>query len=298
MIMPADIPETTLLNYLNPLDPHLKFTMETEIQEKLNFFDVTIQRENENIITSWYRKSSNTLNFTSWNSFGPKIHKINTVKAMIKRLKVICSDKQTLTKDLEELKMSFIRSNYPVNLLNRLFVERPERRKVPMASPKIVYFGIKYYNDKSVKFAQRLAKIINKYNGAVKVVPYFKTGRKLLSYFSAKIKQFVRDTSVGVYNLPCMDCNRSYIGETGKSMRIRMKQHESNCRNSENRDIPGAVVKHHKLGHSIDFENACVIYPESHMTKRKIAESFLISQQRKQVMDDNKSSFSLRVFKQ
>jgi hypothetical protein len=194
--------------------------------------------------------------------------------------------------------MSFIRSNYPANLLNRLFVERSERRKVPMASPKIVYFGIKYYNDKSVKFAQRLAKIINKYNGALKVVPYFKTGRKLLSYFSAKIKQFVRDTSVGVYKLPCMDCNRSYIGETGKSMRIRMKQHESNCRNSENRDIPGAVVKHHKLGHSIDFENACVIYPESHMTKRKIAESFLISQQRKQVMDDNKSSFSLRVFKQ
>jgi hypothetical protein len=86
---------------------------------------------------------------------------------MIKRLKVICSDKQTLTKDLEELKMSFIRSNYPVNLLNRLFVERPERPKVPMASPKIVYFGVKYYNDKSVKFAQRIAKIINKYNGAV-----------------------------------------------------------------------------------------------------------------------------------
>jgi hypothetical protein len=78
--------------------------METEIQEKLNFLDVTLHRENENIITSWYRKSSNTLNFTSWNSFGPKIHKINTVKAMIRRLKVICSDKQTLTKDLEKLK--------------------------------------------------------------------------------------------------------------------------------------------------------------------------------------------------
>ena len=102
------------------------------------------------------------------------------------------SDKLTLKKDLEELKMSFIRSNYPLNLLNRLFVERPERPKVSIASPKIVYVGIKYYNDKSVKFAQRLAKIINKYNGAVKVVPYFKTGRKLLSYFSAKIKNLCK----------------------------------------------------------------------------------------------------------
>ena len=66
-------------------------------------------------------KESNTLNFTSWNSFGSKTHKINTVKAMIKRLKVICSDELTLKKDMEELKMSFIRSNYPINLLNRLF---------------------------------------------------------------------------------------------------------------------------------------------------------------------------------
>ena len=66
---------------MNSLDPHLKFTMENEMQEKLNFLDVTISKQNNKIITSWYRKSSNTLNFTSWNSFGLKTHKINTVKA-------------------------------------------------------------------------------------------------------------------------------------------------------------------------------------------------------------------------
>jgi hypothetical protein len=162
-----------------------------------------------------------------------------------------------------------------------------------MASPKIVYVGIKYYNDKSVKFAQRLAKMINKYNGAVKVVPYFKTGRKLLSYFSAKTKQFVQDTSAGVYKLPCMDCNQVYIGETGKSMRIRIKQHESNCRNfcNSTRKVPvcGAVVTHHNLGHYIDFDNACLIYPESHRDKRKISEYFFINEQQ-HVMAENRSS--------
>ena len=50
---------------------------------------------------------------------------------------------------------------------------------------------------------------------------------------------------------------------------------QSNCRHNSN---PSAVA-HHK--HFIDFENSCVIYPESHMTKRKIAESLLISQQRR-----------------
>ena len=143
-----------------------------------------------------------------------------------------------------------------------------------------------------MKFAQRLAKIINKYNGAVKVVPYYKTGRKLLSYFSAKIKNHFHDTSVGVYKLPCKDCDLSYFGETRKSLKIRMKQHESNCRNHSN---PSAVVNHHELA------NSCVIYPESHMTKRKIAESLLISQQQQQqqqVMEGNINSFRLRVFRQ
>ena len=106
----------------------------------------------------------------------------------------------------------------------------------------------------------------------MKVVPYYKTGRKLLSYFSDKIKNQVQDTSVGVYKIPCTDCNLAYIGETGKSLRIRLKQHESNCRHNSN---PSAVVNHHKLGHRIDFENSCVIYSESHMTIRKIAESLL-----------------------
>ena len=43
--------------------------------------------------------------------------------------------------------------------------------------------------------------------------------------------------------------------------------------NKRNHSNPSAVVNHHELGNSIDFANSCVIYPESHMTKRKIAES-------------------------
>ena len=65
MIIPSDISETKFLNYLNSLDPHLKFTMEKEMQETLNFLDVTIYKKNNKIIISWFRKSWNTLNFTS-----------------------------------------------------------------------------------------------------------------------------------------------------------------------------------------------------------------------------------------
>ena len=71
MIILANITETKFLNYLNSLNPHLKFIMETEMQGKLNL-DVTICKQNNKIITSWHRMSTNTLNFTSWTTCGPK----------------------------------------------------------------------------------------------------------------------------------------------------------------------------------------------------------------------------------
>ena len=84
--------------------------------------------------------------------------------------------------------MSFIKSNFPINLLNRLFLERQNLQKLQLASQKIVYIGIKYYNNKSVKFAQRLAKIINNHYGVVKVVPYYKTVESYSHIFQPKLR--------------------------------------------------------------------------------------------------------------
>ena len=77
-----------------------------------------------------------------------------------------------------------------------------------------------------MKFSQRLAKIVGKYYRVVKVVLYFKTGRKLLSFFSKKVKNYFQDISVGVYFHAKTDL--PYIGETKKSLKIRMKQPDSN----------------------------------------------------------------------
>ena len=76
-----------------------------------------------------------------------------------------------------ELKISFITSNYPMNLLIRQFLELQSKLKLKLASHQIVYVEIKFYYNKFVKSAQRLAKIINNYYKVVKVVPYFNTER-------------------------------------------------------------------------------------------------------------------------
>ena len=63
-----------------------------------------IKLQIKKIISSGYRKTSYNFYLTNRNCCKPITHKINTVKATIKKMKVICSDALTLQNDLKSLK--------------------------------------------------------------------------------------------------------------------------------------------------------------------------------------------------
>ena len=71
-------------------------------------FKNKIYSSNGQIMTSWYRKPSNTLMFNSWTLHGPKIYKINFIKTIVNRLNSICSNQILFNRNLEQLKESFL----------------------------------------------------------------------------------------------------------------------------------------------------------------------------------------------
>ena len=80
-----------------------------------------------------------------------------------------------------------------------------------------------------------------------------------------------------VYQIPCHDCNFSYIGETKRSFSIRKKEHLA--------DIPhlrfdkSALPKHvFDNEHSMDWTNAKILDFELDFTKRGFIESYFINQ--------------------
>ena len=121
---------------------------------------------------------------------------------------------------------------------------------------KQIYFGFQYINELSVKFVQNISNLISKSFNFIKCIPYFIKGRNLLSYFSPKIKEFDRDTSNGVYRIPCDDCSQCCIGETKRALTLRLREHKANCRNQKQRT---AVVDHSAIGHSWGFKRAKII---------------------------------------
>ena len=117
--MPENVDENELLKIFNSFHKNLRFTLEHKQNNKLNFLDVLISKNKGQLMTSWYRKPSNTLMFYPWESHGPKIYKINLIKTMINRLKIICSNESLSNKDLKQLKESFLWNGYPNYIIDK-----------------------------------------------------------------------------------------------------------------------------------------------------------------------------------
>ena len=84
-----------------------------------------------------------------------------------------------------------------------------------------------------------------------------------------------KEKSVGVYAIPCNDCNKCYIGESGRFIDKRKKEHITACKfgNSYN-----AVAKHTwENDHKIDFKNTKLIYKCQNRSARRVVEGALIS---------------------
>jgi len=78
----------------------------------------------------------------------------------------------------------------------------------------------------------------------------------------------------GVYKIDC-SCGKSYIGETGRSLQTRLKEHGTDIRNGRSRT--SALAEHSsKTKHHICLESASIIAREEQPQRRKIREALEI----------------------
>ena len=85
-----------------------------------------------------------------------------------------------------------------------------------------------------------------------------------------KKKHKKEDKKGVVYEIPCQKCEKSYIGETGRTLSKRIKEHKyAVCSMNMN----NAIARHSwSMGHHAKWEGSTVIGLEEHPVKRKILE--------------------------
>ncbi len=128
----------------------------------------------------------------------------------------------------------------------------------PAAQPALktkMYEGMTYVPN----LTEAVAKQIRKYAPEMKIAP--RPPNKVSSIFS-NLKQKLRigQCSCVVYNIPCKNCPRSYVGETTWRLDDRTGQHKTDLKNIQTNNKKTALVHHaYKTGHEFDFDNKKIL---------------------------------------
>ena len=113
-----------VLSTLNNTHSLIKFTYETESANNLSFLDVQLIRTGDNIETCVFRKPTNTDIYIYWNSFAPFQWKYSTLKTLVYRAFIVCSDNQHLESEHDYLGKVFHNFNsYPHWFITKVVTE-------------------------------------------------------------------------------------------------------------------------------------------------------------------------------
>src|SRR5882724_1234909 len=215
--------------FLNSIHPTLKFTFENEENNALNFLDVTILRNNNQLKFKVYRKETNNDRYID----GYSAHSINSRYAAIAnftyRASFMPMDIQEKELELQYIKEVCLKNNLKPSFVDK-FTKKYELKKRIMNNTKLlpisdakIWTKICYNPGLSIKLetlckSYQLSPVIYNCNSLGKFLP------KLYNSGSTRY-------AAGVYQLKCLDCNSFYVGQTKVGFCNRFLQHKSAIRN-------------------------------------------------------------------
>ena len=175
-----------------------------------------------------------------------------------------------MDQEIDHIRIVFKRLCYPKFFIDRAitkaksrFFNPPIDRQREFSKALVIPFHRNLSNARKIlRDPKDNIKLVFKYNNSL--------ASKLVHNKSKK-----PDDDVGVYAIPCKDCNKHYFGESGRGLAIRKIEHKRACRMG-NRD--SMVAKHTwDLDHRIDWEGAKVVYKCNDIGKRRVVEGALIN---------------------
>ena len=108
--------------YLNSGHLNIKFTYEEEVNNKSSFLDISIERINNKLVTSLYRKSTFSGVCRNFHSFLPVNYKKGLIYALLHREFNISFDYQIFHKEIECPKAIWQHNGFPFFLLTVTFI--------------------------------------------------------------------------------------------------------------------------------------------------------------------------------
>jgi hypothetical protein len=230
-----------VLDAFNNTVPNLKFTLEEEVNNKINFLDVTITKKDSNLSFDIYRKPSFTDTIIPNDSCHPREHKLSAIRYLVNRMTTYNLDPTSIQKEHERLKQILLNNKYDTSILHNVNNKNNEREHDTQKTKwaKFTYMG---------KEARLIANLFK--NTDIKVA--FTTNNNVERHLSTQCNQIQNKyDKCGIYQLNCPSCSRKYMGQTRRLFRIRFQEHFRDYKymNNKSKFSQHLLDNEHSIGH-------------------------------------------------
>ena len=250
--------------HLNSINPSIQFTMECEEDNKIAFLDTLLHKKEDGTLkTTVYRKPTHTDLYLNFNSNHHLEHKRSVVRTLIHRAKKLNTENEDLQKELSHIKGALTANDYKPWMMNLPQKKTPQETTTSdRTQSRQKPLGIPYIQGKSEELSRSFKKFgINIYHKP------FNTLRSQLVHPKDRTDK-LKKCGV-IYLVTCNNCNKQYIGETGRPLGKRLEEHRKNSNSAINEHMS-------TTGHLINWEDVKILTSESNTSRRKIKEAIYI----------------------
>ncbi|CAH1244343.1 Hypp7269 [Branchiostoma lanceolatum] len=281
-----------LTDHLNNTDPtgNIQFTYEEEEKGTLPFLDTLLVRKGDGSVKLLvYRKSTHTDQYLNFQSHHPLHQKLGVIRTLMDRCNAVVTEDQDKELETQHIKRALMRCGYPEWTFQK--VEQQRRRKQTEKTKTSKQQEEKAKGMVIIPYikgvTEPLERMFRKHNVATAVRPKT-TLRSLLVHPKDKVDDLAKTDCV--YKVPCASCEEVYIGETGRTLGTRLKEHQkeatdsdavkytrSQKRQAQQEEKKSAISDHVARNNCvIDWEGAKVIDREDNRRIRWIKEAVWI----------------------
>ena len=115
----------SLLEYINGIEPSIKLTKTEDSNTELPFLDVLLRRNDDgSIITSVFRKPTNTDRYLNFDSHHPIMHKASVISTLVGRAETICLNTSHIQEEIRHIFQALENNSYPTRGI-RFSVRQP-----------------------------------------------------------------------------------------------------------------------------------------------------------------------------
>ena len=211
------------LQHLNSQQPTIRFTMKIEKDNTIRFLDTSVSRDSNGLLTTTvYRKPTHTDQYLAYDSHHPQSVKRGIVKCLFDRAKHLTSKPSAISEEKKHLSSVLVSNGYPSS-----FVRKLTKTTKPIANKEPTQ---KFKSTLVLPYIKGVSEVLRRCLQQQGIRTVLKSDTTLRSHL-VRPKDALEPTKRDgvVYKIPC-ECGKVYIGETGRAMQDRIKEHDRDIR--------------------------------------------------------------------